>query len=318
MKDFTSYGKKELRNACILSDDQFKLIDEVKGFFSLELHESRRYAVMTLERPNCNPRNSYLLMDLELRTSEPVEGVKKAKQIIRERCLKQPGANSGLQKGTDPAASTFTNSEGGLNALQTNKKKAADAMAAIPRPSCEELEKYLERWRLNPELFVPELVLNKLFTHQHPLNQDIEEIVLKVAALNTIYSTQIFSVYPIAKRILSLQIDERLRAGDESLVQEIMSVDYMGKIRHINHYSFASKYCSFHNPEAYPIFDSYVEKVLLYYQKKDGFYSFSKEDLKDYGKFKHAIYAFRDYYGLNHYTVKQLDQFLWQFGKDYF
>lgn len=139
-----------------------------------------------------------------------------------------------------------------------------------------------------------------------------------MAALNTVYNTQIFSVYPIAKRILSLQIDERLRAGDESLVQEIMSVDYMGKIRHINHYSFASKYCSFHNPEAYPIFDSYVEKVLLYYQKKDGFYSFSKEDLKDYGKFKHAIYAFRDYYGLNHYTVKQLDQFLWQFGKDYF
>ena len=109
MKDFTSYGKKALRNACILSDDQLKLIDEVKGFFSLELHESRRYAVMTLERPNCNPRNSYLLMDLELRTSEPVEGVKKAKQIIRERCLKQPGANSGLQKETDPAASTFTN-----------------------------------------------------------------------------------------------------------------------------------------------------------------------------------------------------------------
>ena len=97
-------------------------------------------------------------MDLELRTSEPVEGVKKAKQIIRERCLKQPGANSGLQKETDPAASTFTNSEGGLNVLQTNKKKVADAMAAIPRPSCEELEKYLERWRLNPELFVPELV----------------------------------------------------------------------------------------------------------------------------------------------------------------
>lgn len=32
MKDFTSYGKKALRNACILSDDQLKLIDEVKGF----------------------------------------------------------------------------------------------------------------------------------------------------------------------------------------------------------------------------------------------------------------------------------------------
>ncbi len=318
MKDFTSYGKKTLRSARILSDDQFRLIDEVKGFFNLELHEGRRYAVMTLERPNCNPRISYLLMDLDLRTSEPVEGVKKAKQIIRKRCLKERDANGTLNWKIESAVLDSLDGKEDLGILQVRVKKAEPAMKAIPQPCCQELEKYLERWNRNPELFVPEQVLNKLFTHQHPLNRDIEEIVLKVATLNTVYNTQIFSVYPIAKRILSLQIDERLRAGDETLVQQIMRVDYTGRIRHINHYSFASKYCSFHNPEAYPIFDSYVEKVLLYYQKKDDFYSFEKEDLKEYTKFKQAIYAFRDYYGLNHYTVKQLDQFLWQFGKDYF
>ena len=107
MKDFTSYGKKALRNACILSDDQLKLIDEVKGFFSLELHESRRYAVMTLERPNCNPRNSYLLMDLELRTSEPVEGVKKGETDHSGTLPEAAGCKQRIAKGNRPGCIDF-------------------------------------------------------------------------------------------------------------------------------------------------------------------------------------------------------------------
>ena len=57
-----------------------------------------------------------------------------------------------------------------------------------------------------------------------------------------------------------------------------------GKTR--NHYSFASKYCSHHFPEDYPIFDSYVEKMLRFYAKADQFASFKPAELRKLRKIR--------------------------------
>lgn len=86
--------------------------------------------------------------------------------------------------------------------------------------------------------------LNKLFIETFPNNTKIEDILIKASALNDFYSTNIFSIFPVAKHILSLNIDERLKAGDTSLVSEIASVEINGKKKVF--YSFA-KYCSHHN-----------------------------------------------------------------------
>ena len=72
------------------------------------------------------------------------------------------------------------------------------------------------------------------------------DILLKVAALNDFYSTNIFSVYPVAKHILSLNIDDRLMTGDVALVSDIQKVTINGVEK--NFYSFATKYCSHHRP----------------------------------------------------------------------
>ena len=48
-----------------------------------------------------------------------------------------------------------------------------------------------------------------------------------------------FSVYPLAKHILSIDIDERLRQGDVALVKEIQKVNYGGVTK--NFYSFANE-----------------------------------------------------------------------------
>ena len=69
-----------------------------------------------------------------------------------------------------------------------------------------------------------ERALNKLFFQTYPHNTEIEDVLVKVSVLNDFYSTQIFSVYPVAKHILNLHIDERLAAGDVTLVNEIASV----------------------------------------------------------------------------------------------
>ena len=63
-------------------------------------------------------------------------------------------------------------------------------------------------------------------------------------------------------------------------------------------YSFASKFCSHHNDKDYAIYDSFVDKMLFYFQKRDKFGDFKKDDLKNYATFKKALNDFRAFYGL--------------------
>lgn len=63
--------------------------------------------------------------------------------------------------------------------------------------------------------------LNKLFFELCPKNTDVIDILLKASTLNDFYSTNIFSIYPVAKHIYNLDIDARLKAGDVTLVRDI-------------------------------------------------------------------------------------------------
>ena len=186
----------------------------------------------------------------------------------------------------------------------------------IPQPSNEEVEKYLERWNSLENYVLQERSLDRLFKDKFPNNTEIEDILIKVSTLNDFYSTNIYSVFPVAKHILNMNIDERLLEGDPTLVSEIAVVDISGKTK--NFYSFASKYCSHHNQEKFPIYDSYVEKVLQYFRRQDGFSKFRSEDLKNYPVFKEVLVQFADYYGIRGYGLKDLDRYLWQLGKEFF
>ena len=198
--------------------------------------------------------------------------------------------------------------------INYNRKQKSDIV--ISKPSAIEVEKYLKSWKNLKNYKLQEDALDKLFFELLPSNEEISDILLKVATLNDFYSTNIFSVYPVAEHILSLKIDERLRQGDVTLVNEIQNVTINGVTRKF--YSFSTKYCSHHNPNEYPIYDSYVEKVLKYFRKTDKFSNFKNADLKDYQKFKNIIIAFREYYGLDEFNLKEIDQYLWQLGKEYF
>ena len=200
--------------------------------------------------------------------------------------------------------------------MQINYDRKQKSDIVISRPSAIEVEKYLKSWNNLKNYKLQEDALDKLFFELLPRNEEISDILLKVATLNDFYSTNIFSVYPVAEHILSLKIDERLRQGDATLVNEIQNVTINGVTRKF--YSFSTKYCSHHNPNEYPIYDSYVEKVLKYFRKTDKFSKFKNADLKDYQKFKNIIIAFREYYGLDEFNLKEIDQYLWQLGKEYF
>ncbi len=68
----------------------------------------------------------------------------------------------------------------------------------------------------------------------------------------------------------------------------------------------------------YPIYDSYVDKMLIALRKKDKFSNFPRQDLRIYPLFKKILTDFRRFYNLEQFDLKQIDQYLWQAGKKYF
>lgn len=187
----------------------------------------------------------------------------------------------------------------------------------ISRPCCKIIQSYAERWNSLDNYRQQEEALNKLFINVYSLNNDMNDVLIKVSVLNGFYSTNIFSPFRIAKHIIELQIDERLQRGDISLVNDIASVE-MSNGSSFNFYSFATKYCSHHKPQEFPIYDYYVDIVLRYFRDADGFCSFNKTDLKEYYLFKEILLKFRSFYNLQIYTLKDIDRYLWQLGKEYF
>lgn len=186
----------------------------------------------------------------------------------------------------------------------------------IPKPSVEKVEEYLKIWDTLENYSLQERALDKLFFELAPSNTNISDILLKSATLNDFYSTNIFSIFPVAKHILSLNIDDRLKEGDETLVDDMKNIVINNK--NMKLYSFATKYCSHHNPDAFPIYDSFVDKVLRYFRDIDDFSKFKNKDLKNYKTFKSILRDFQNFYSLQKYSFKELDRFLWQFGKEYF
>jgi hypothetical protein len=190
------------------------------------------------------------------------------------------------------------------------------------KPTVDEVNKYIKRWN-GPENEVgnnKEMALKKLFKELCPENKDFNDILIKCSTLNDFYSTNIFDVHSVAQRIMKLNIDERLKQGDYTLVEDIaeVKVGKTGKSKSRRFYSFATKYCSHHQPEWYAIYDSYVEKLLWEFQKRDDFSDFNLSDLKKYPEFMRVIHDFQKHYELEEFTVKELDQYLWQLGKQIF
>lgn len=187
----------------------------------------------------------------------------------------------------------------------------------IPRPTSSIIDKYLSKWDSLENYVLQESSLDKLFLETYTTNNDMDDVLIKVCSLNAFYSTNIFSPFIAAKHIVDLNIDDRLRKNDLTLVNDIANIK-VTRIKTINFYSFASKYCSHHRPDIYPIYDSYVDKLLMFFKRTDNFSIFHKNDLKNYAEFNRIIHDFQNYYKLGKYSVKEIDKFLWQAGKHYF
>lgn len=177
-------------------------------------------------------------------------------------------------------------------------------------------------------------------------------VLLKVCVLDSFYSTNLrtFGVYNVAKYIAELErkkeIHKRICQASkdnhkelEEIINTIAEQSKDNKTTKL--YSFATKYCFHHNQDAFVIYDSFVSKVLRFFNQNlsannslvrnlkkieeklkaqlsnTNFFgkTLGSDTLKNYATFLDAMEKFSKYYELKA-TPRELDHFLWVLGKD--
>ena len=148
-----------------------------------------------------------------------------------------------------------------------------------------------------------------LFT-QYPRNTNLSKVILKVACLDTFYSTNATKkakITQIAEKIISIKdFDTRVQKWDENLVIKL------AQFPNAKLYSFASKYCVLHNrlvheSDDYVMFDSIVSEKLKQFKKAypNKFAQFKNKDFEfeNYGKYKQILENFRaDFHWIARYV----------------
>lgn len=146
-----------------------------------------------------------------------------------------------------------------------------------------------------------------------PNNSKFEHVILKVAVISRLYNAPLYAApVSIARHICGLDLDTNLAIASTEIVNAIAAVPSVPR----RLYSFATKYCGWHRPEAYPLYDSYVRRALIAYRDQYHFRKFDARALEDYGDYKSIVQAFRAAYQLEGYSFKELDKFLWLVGKN--
>ena len=150
---------------------------------------------------------------------------------------------------------------------------------------------------------------------KYPNNKTIEDVACKIAVIDFTNSTNLhfFNLYTLAEIITSINFDARVARGDVSLVSDIISKCP------VKLYSFASKYCCYHNTflynrDDYSIYDSVVEKHLPEYATEKLPASKWRKNF-NYETFNQYIGDLLDEYGITAATEPQrrrlFDHYVW-------
>lgn len=152
-----------------------------------------------------------------------------------------------------------------------------------------------------------------------PKNAAIEHILAKIGVLDSLYSTNVYYFNRVAKRISELNIDDAIAVSDENIIDSLANITITmnnGTEKHKKLYSFASKYCHFHRPEVYHLYDGNVQRVLNEYPPAGWKSYFFGDGSKKYSDFVVCLRQFACSYGLQQLSVRDLDKFLWGYGQD--
>ena len=156
---------------------------------------------------------------------------------------------------------------------------------------------------------------------KYPNNKTIEDVACKIAVIDFTNSTNLrqnkINLYTLAKIITNINFDAKVAKGDVSLVSDIISKCP------VKLYSFASKYCCYHNTflynrDDYSIYDSVVKKHLPEYATEKLPASKWRKNF-NYETFNQYIGDLLDEYGITAATEPQrrrlFDHYVWYKNK---
>ena len=198
--------------------------------------------------------------------------------------------------------------------------KAKKNTLELKTPTRELVQEYVEKFNSSERYRVESQAMTS-FCRAFPKNEKLEDILLNVSMVNALYGAKVYSPFEMSKHIQRLQIDTLLQSKDLSVVGKIAAghgIVHKKTGKEICYYSFATKYCSRYDHETYPVYDKFVHKLLVAYQKKDEFSSFVEGDLKSYEIFVKVASDFRQKYSLTRCSLREIDNFLWLYGKEVF
>jgi hypothetical protein len=176
------------------------------------------------------------------------------------------------------------------------------------KPTKADVEKEIAAF--DKENGIGEWLLGELF-NRYMRNAVESEVMEKVNILNRLYSTRLYSITSMTDQILSIEsFDAALDAGSADAAESILVCNSRST------FSFASKYCSWHNHNAYPLYDRFVDECLWHYQSLDHFAENRRSSFESYEKFRQVVSSFRDHYELGSFTFKDLDKFLTRRGAE--
>ena len=154
-------------------------------------------------------------------------------------------------------------------------------------------------------------------TEFRQMRDDDTRIVKYVTAKDLTALTEINKVYHT--RMNAKLVVEKLESWDNLCEMDLDEfVNFCKEVTTIKTYSFATKVFSFIKQNC-PILDSYVVTLLDYYLSKkketDHIEYPDKSNWGSYEAFRNAYDAFRAAYQLKDCNYKQIDHFLWTYGK---
>ena len=195
-----------------------------------------------------------------------------------------------------------------------NKKKASNILITN-----EMIEKAHANVKATENYGKEDDLITKCFK-TFPLNVDIVIVAMKVGLIDITNSTHVsqhkslISVVELAECITKIDnIDERIKSGDPTVVNEIARCN-----GNINLFSFATKYCCYHNKnlygrDDYSILDTVVKNSLPKYFDDVTRTQIQKwQDSFDYKSYNDYITRKLDELGINvEFRKRKFDHYIW-------
>lgn len=174
------------------------------------------------------------------------------------------------------------------------------------------VDDYIAKWYANPVNKYSEMIIFEL-VKRFRSNATYENVQLKAGIINNLYSTRVQELDGVVKDFLAeyKNIDMLIANGEPDAVKKIAKCGV-----HRN-FSFATKFCYFHNPNAFPIYDSMVLLALKEIKKKNPKISFkvSSFTYDRYESFRNTIDSVINLLDIKK-TYGEIDKYLWQLGKE--